>query len=33
MAEMEARSGRIRTRERVVVCDGGRFDTLVAIPF
>ena len=20
-------------RERIVVCDGGRFDTLVAIPF
>ncbi len=25
--------GALRFRERVVVCDGGRFDTLVAIPF
>jgi len=24
--------GRIRFRERVVVCDGARFDTLVALP-
>jgi hypothetical protein len=22
-----------RFAERIVVCDGGRFDTLVAIPF
>jgi 3-phenylpropionate/cinnamic acid dioxygenase small subunit len=26
-------SGALRFAERVVVCDGGRFDTLVAIPF
>ena len=26
-------SGVLRFSERVVVCDGGRFDTLVAIPF
>jgi len=25
--------GALSFRERVVVCDGGRFDTLVAIPF
>lgn len=25
-------AGRLRFAERVVVCDGGRFDTLVAIP-
>jgi 3-phenylpropionate/cinnamic acid dioxygenase small subunit len=26
-------SGALRFAERIVVCDGGRFDTLVAIPF
>jgi 3-phenylpropionate/cinnamic acid dioxygenase small subunit len=26
-------AGTLRFQERVVVCDGGRFDTLVAIPF
>jgi anthranilate 1,2-dioxygenase small subunit/terephthalate 1,2-dioxygenase oxygenase component beta subunit len=26
-------SGALRFAERVAVCDGGRFDTLVAIPF
>jgi 3-phenylpropionate/cinnamic acid dioxygenase small subunit len=26
-------SGALRFVERIVVCDGGRFDTLVAIPF
>jgi 3-phenylpropionate/cinnamic acid dioxygenase small subunit len=26
-------AGALCFRERVVVCDGGRFDTLVAIPF
>ncbi len=26
-------SGALKLNERVVVCDGGRFDTLVAIPF
>jgi 3-phenylpropionate/cinnamic acid dioxygenase small subunit len=26
-------AGALRFSERVVVCDGGRFDTLVAIPF
>ena len=26
-------TGALCLRERVVVCDGGRFDTLVAIPF
>ncbi len=26
-------SGGLRFAERIVVCDGGRFDTLVAIPF
>ena len=25
--------GALRFAERIVVCDGGRFDTLVAIPF
>ena len=25
--------GRLRFAERIVVCDGSRFDTLVAIPF
>ncbi|MFO1081069.1 MAG: aromatic-ring-hydroxylating dioxygenase subunit beta [Reyranellaceae bacterium] len=25
--------GTLKFRERVVACDGGRFDTLVAIPF
>jgi 3-phenylpropionate/cinnamic acid dioxygenase small subunit len=25
--------GALRFSERIVVCDGGRFDTLVAIPF
>lgn len=25
-------AGHLRFRERVVVCDGGRFDTLLAIP-
>jgi 3-phenylpropionate/cinnamic acid dioxygenase small subunit len=24
--------GNLRLRERIVVCDGNRFDTLVAIP-
>jgi len=23
----------LRFAERIVICDGGRFDTLVAIPF
>lgn len=26
-------TGTLRFAERIVVCDGGRFDTLVAIPF
>ena len=26
-------TGALRFAERIVVCDGGRFDTLVAIPF
>jgi anthranilate 1,2-dioxygenase small subunit/terephthalate 1,2-dioxygenase oxygenase component beta subunit len=26
-------TGALRFSERIVVCDGGRFDTLVAIPF
>ena len=26
-------SGALRFAERIVVCDGRRFDTLVAIPF
>lgn len=26
-------SGALKFAERIVVCDGGRFDTLVAIPF
>jgi anthranilate 1,2-dioxygenase small subunit/terephthalate 1,2-dioxygenase oxygenase component beta subunit len=26
-------SGALRFAERIVICDGGRFDTLVAIPF
>ena len=26
-------SGTLKFAERIVVCDGGRFDTLVAIPF
>jgi anthranilate 1,2-dioxygenase small subunit/terephthalate 1,2-dioxygenase oxygenase component beta subunit len=26
-------SGALRFKERIVVCDGRRFDTLVAIPF
>jgi len=26
-------AGELRFAERIVVCDGGRFDTLVAIPF
>jgi anthranilate 1,2-dioxygenase small subunit/terephthalate 1,2-dioxygenase oxygenase component beta subunit len=26
-------TGALRFVERIVVCDGGRFDTLVAIPF
>jgi len=26
-------SGALRFAERIVVCDGSRFDTLVAIPF
>ncbi|MEY2883376.1 MAG: hypothetical protein RL490_1100 [Pseudomonadota bacterium] len=26
-------SGALRFAERIVVCDGGRFDTLIAIPF
>ena len=26
-------SGALRFAERIAVCDGGRFDTLVAIPF
>ena len=26
-------AGALRFAERIVVCDGGRFDTLVAIPF
>ena len=25
-------SGTLRFAERIVICDGGRFDTLVAIP-
>ena len=28
-----ADDGALRFAERIVVCDGGRFDTLVAIPF
>lgn len=27
------RDGALRFAERIVACDGGRFDTLVAIPF
>jgi anthranilate 1,2-dioxygenase small subunit/terephthalate 1,2-dioxygenase oxygenase component beta subunit len=26
-------SGTLRFKERIVICDGRRFDTLVAIPF
>ena len=26
-------AGALRFAERIAVCDGGRFDTLVAIPF
>ena len=26
-------TGALRFAERIVICDGGRFDTLVAIPF
>jgi hypothetical protein len=26
-------SGALRFAERIVICDGRRFDTLVAIPF
>jgi anthranilate 1,2-dioxygenase small subunit/terephthalate 1,2-dioxygenase oxygenase component beta subunit len=29
----EDAAGALRFAERIVICDGGRFDTLVAIPF